>query len=372
MSWIKRLKEILVIFFISLVLLIILGAVSSIFMAVYVNNFNTKSYKGLPEVVLQNYDHMTQDEVIDLLKATREHGWVYEEVLGFSEKKRSTKFVNVNEFGVRSKKEKEGFVEQLSNSIWMFGGSTTFGYGVSDFETIPAILNFNIQDTVVLNLGRAYYFSQQENLFFSQLLRQGYRPKTAIFLDGVNERCSIDVYQKEMKMFFGEAQQSYTSVKTYGLDILQPSLELVSKVLKKLGLAKTGESANGYKSSPLECMDFDSSVSLREVVEHNLRERKSICREFEIACLTFVQPFPGVHGKHQSFGELNSNERHWRKIQFEHIKPAFKKYGAIFITDALEQIPNHAFIDGLHYSAESNVDIAKEIASHLAKNILPD
>ena len=37
------------------------------------------------------------------------------------------------------------------------------------------------------NFGRAFYFSSQERILFEQLLLDGHRPATAVFLDGLND-----------------------------------------------------------------------------------------------------------------------------------------------------------------------------------------
>ena len=77
-------------------------------------------------------------------------------------------------------------------TIFVFGGSTTFGYGVADHETIPAYLETLLnQRTIlpvrVLNFGVGNYYSEQELRRFEGLLLAGYRPDLAIFIDGINE-----------------------------------------------------------------------------------------------------------------------------------------------------------------------------------------
>lgn len=80
--------------------------------------------------------------------------------------------------------------------IFTFGGSTTFGYFVSDEHTWPTFLSqilnertikenrpFRIQ---VLNYGRVGYTPSQEVAVLIDLLRSGHRPSLAIFLDGLN------------------------------------------------------------------------------------------------------------------------------------------------------------------------------------------
>src|SRR6185503_11851341 len=112
-------------------------------------------------------------------------GWIYEPWLGFREKPRASRFVNVSADGVRASK---GGAPDLSGvgpqSVFVFGGSTMFGYGVADAETVSSHLQAILGPGArVHNLGRAYYYSRQENLFFESLAQAGLRPKVAVFVD---------------------------------------------------------------------------------------------------------------------------------------------------------------------------------------------
>src|SRR5262245_19902903 len=76
--------------------------------------------------------------------------------------------------------------------VWAFGGSTMFGWGVPDDETIASHLAKILSRTLperavtVVNHGHSYFFSSQELALFQTLLRRGGRGDFAVFLDGVN------------------------------------------------------------------------------------------------------------------------------------------------------------------------------------------
>jgi hypothetical protein len=75
---------------------------------------------------------------------------------------------------------------------WMFGGSTLFGMGVPDMETIPSHLSRQLNAAgpgcfVGLNLGMEGYLTNQELILLVEALKTGQRPDMAIFSDGVNE-----------------------------------------------------------------------------------------------------------------------------------------------------------------------------------------
>src|SRR5262249_29714696 len=82
-------------------------------------------------------------------------------------------------------------------NIFVFGGSTTFGYHVSDEHTWPSYLSQILNETSevnikVTNYGRGYFNPSQEAILLADLLKSGHRPSLAIFMDGVNPPHSID------------------------------------------------------------------------------------------------------------------------------------------------------------------------------------
>jgi hypothetical protein len=77
-------------------------------------------------------------------------------------------------------------------TIFVFGGSTTLGSGVEDFETAPAYLQSFLRQAFsdrinVYNFGTGAHYSTQEVLFLFDLLRRGITPNLVIFIDGLND-----------------------------------------------------------------------------------------------------------------------------------------------------------------------------------------
>jgi hypothetical protein len=77
--------------------------------------------------------------------------------------------------------------------IWAFGGSTMFGWGVPDDQTIASHLANALSRALpqrsvsVINHGHAFFFSSQELALFEMLLRRGEKCDVAVFLDGLND-----------------------------------------------------------------------------------------------------------------------------------------------------------------------------------------
>jgi len=78
-------------------------------------------------------------------------------------------------------------------SVFVLGGSTTFGMGVTDAQTISSQLQglFDKSHATapvdVYNFGFSAYTSTQELLLYFKFLRMGLRPAIVIFIDGLNE-----------------------------------------------------------------------------------------------------------------------------------------------------------------------------------------
>lgn len=78
-------------------------------------------------------------------------------------------------------------LSQLHTQTFVFGGSTTFGDGVPDNSTVVARLNAIDGETTYINFGIQAYDSIREVDKLVYLLRKGYRPRSVIFIDGLNE-----------------------------------------------------------------------------------------------------------------------------------------------------------------------------------------
>ncbi len=85
----------------------------------------------------------------------------------------------------------------LNNAIWMFGGSTTYGSGVADCETIASYLNEFDTDNRYINFGVESRGQNPEIDHLMLLLRKGYQPKAVLFFDGLND-LDINVLQQPL------------------------------------------------------------------------------------------------------------------------------------------------------------------------------
>jgi hypothetical protein len=136
----------------------------------------------------------------------------YEPVLQFRIKPIVGTYVNVGPQGLRSNKHPAVWPPTAEAfNVFVFGGSTTFGWLLPDRETIPSFLQDRIdraecaRPVRVYNFAHPSYVSTQEALLFQQLVLAGTGPDAAIFFDGFNE-------------FFFRGELSYTNALTRLVD----------------------------------------------------------------------------------------------------------------------------------------------------------
>ena len=143
------------------------------------------------------YPGWREEDVRTLLQESWGRGdqWFeYEPFTGYRERPFNGKFMHNTPDGFRLSKNQAPWPPRLDAlNVFVFGGSTTYGYGLPDDQTIASYLsdcvaaNHSPLPIAVYNFGRGSYFSSQELLLFQQLLKAGQVPRLAVFIDGLSE-----------------------------------------------------------------------------------------------------------------------------------------------------------------------------------------
>ena len=141
----------------------------------------------------QLYPGWSSDDLRVLLNETWTRPLEYQPFYEFEERAFRGRFVNVSAEGFRHVRQQGPWPPspQFFN-VFVFGGSTTFGYGIADEETIASFLQQELQGKTprparVYNFACGHYYSTQERARFQQLLVLGFVPDLAVFVQGLNE-----------------------------------------------------------------------------------------------------------------------------------------------------------------------------------------
>jgi len=109
----------------------------------------------------------------------------FEPYVGWKSNVQHGQAINIDDNGFRTHINHSGH-GQSNPSVYFFGGSTMWGWGVWDNETIPALFN-SLTRIPTYNMGEEGFVSRQGLERFINLLVQGAQIDTAIFYDFVND-----------------------------------------------------------------------------------------------------------------------------------------------------------------------------------------
>jgi hypothetical protein len=351
---VSRLRTVFIVAANAALLMLVLELVSHRVILAHQAAALVRSYATIAPAVRDNYAPKTPAEIDELLRDAFTSRWRYEPTVGFVTAPQRSRFVNVNASGIRSNGTPAA---PLDGAIWFMGGSTTFGFGVADNETIPAALEARL-GRPVLNLGVAGHSSLHENRLLSHYLRVGLRPSTVVFLNGVNEICDVDLAEEELAGLVALYQRGY---------MWQPSRPVV--LAGRLGITKAARMLGMIGDEPagrsgLSCQAAGRELPLKDVIARSLAERAMLCRLYGLDCRTYIQPVAGVHGRHDVVAD-NRSVPSDLVAKYHHLEPVWRRAEVRFVTGALDMLDRHAYIDEVHYSAAAHQLIAAAIAATL-------
>lgn len=323
--------------------------------------------EGAAEPLEDVYPHMTREEVFEMLKETWERPFSYAPFVQFLEVPFKGKYVNVSSHRYRLVKNQGPWpLDKEATNIFVFGGSSTFGYGVADEETIPShlqeILSSQMNRKVyVYNFGQGSYYSTQERLFFERLLMEGVRPDLAVFIDGFNE----------FSNYLDEPRFTILLEKIFSKTIHNEGHSLfgISRVLSALpqALRRTRDL--------LRVEDYllgqEKFVRIIRRYMHNKRMIEVMAATYQVSKPVFVfQPV----ATHEYDAEFRTYKRPYERrrltIKGYQVMDLLKgelKLGDNFLWlgDIQKNIRHPVYVDSSHYSNE----MSRVVAEHIARRV---
>jgi len=302
------------------------------------------------------------------------NSWVYEPYLEFRERPRRGRFVNVSPQGYRLNGEGRPFALRGGpGTVYVFGGSTGFGYGVRDQDTIAAHLEALLRrkdparPATVFNFGRCYYSSTQELLLFRSLVQRGFVPETAVFLHGVNEHlASCPQYSNNIAQMFEIAQHQPRA----RLQAVLWSLP-VMRVLRPSRLSLLDESNFSFiqsqQSYAFECdapPGMSQDAYRASIYRMNADLMRGIAAQRGVRIRIFVQPVGGYQNGFTSdpYGRPIPD----RSDRIRLAESVTQGPEEASLAGVLRDFQGEAFVDRVHYTAGANQWIAQAIARALA------
>lgn len=346
-------------------------------LAFYILQKNTGDNPVIAKYGLDNlksaYPELSREAVGDLLNETWHNQVVYSSYVQFKEPSRTGTYVNISANGFRlnqSSHENPLPLRGKPLNIFVFGGSTTFGYGVPDSQTIPAYLEVLLRekniDANVYNFGRAFYFSLQERILFEKLLIDGHTPNIAIFIDGLNEFYHDNGEPTYTGFLKGSMDNTfYAAQKKFFREL--PIVNLV-----RLGRDTLQRQAPQERAGQPQVSQAAETEKIKQIINRYLSSTKMIkalSTEYQLKTLFVWQPVPDYYmdlTTHPFYDNDDPQVAVNRKIGFSLAKDLFKKdLPEIIWAAEIAKTCKGNFIDKVHYSAQFNKLIAKKIFSQL-------
>lgn len=277
----------------------------------------------------------------------------------------------INLVGPLAQRATVGRPDPNKPSVYFFGGSTMWGTGADDANTIPSLVA-QIGGFHAENFGESAWVAHQSLVLLMQLLQDGHRPNLVVFYDGVNEvlhRCRWENRPRAHAREDGiRAALTVTKgEKVYGLQYMaQPLIALAGVVAGRISLWTRNEAQHldrlyNCHADPSKAQDIADSLlqdweMARKLVEaHGSR-------------------FIGVLQPVAYYSDTKKDRLHLPDIQrkqYEAVYPLIRQKlsgrpGLYDFTDVLDH-PEYIYIDFCHISPNGNRYIAQKLVEVLER-----
>lgn len=361
------------------VLNVLLGAIYYVYGAYEARKTNAvfTKYPELAKQIVKLYPSMSEDDITQLLRETWSRQLVSKPVVGFGEGPYHGKFVNVTEQGFRPGTDQGPWppVRDGKNVIaFLFGGSTTFGYGVTDAQALgsqlqPLLTQKLGRPVEVYNFGQSKYGSTQERLLFEKLLLEGQKPDIAIFVDGLNDfQFTWGDEELNWTSYVGEGSGSGAGVSTWG-GWLRDGIEMLPMARLAKGVrSKLGHKRTFYDVDPSH--NFDDVAALQKVIDRYYLNAEMIEAESKalgIQTLLVWQPVPmyAYDLKYHPFIQNGFGDFAYAKRGYPLMAEAASKRRPddfLWCADMQKDLHEPLYVDAVHYSPKMTGMVAGCIA----------
>ncbi|MCB9915742.1 MAG: hypothetical protein H6828_11430 [Planctomycetes bacterium] len=317
---------------------------------------------------------MDDEAILRLDRETWSRPMEYEPFTQFREAPYAGEFVRVSPHGFR---EGRGVAPwpppaDAREVVFLFGGSTAFGYGVRDAQTIAAHLAELMSEegagaVLVYDFGRGHYYSSQERVLFEELLAAGHVPDTAIFLDGFNDFRLVDgpCFAEDLAASFAATVDGARAAPWSSL----PALRLARRLGVRLGLAQAAPA----KAGTVLCRAADARPDV--VVPRLLANWRAIAataEAFGVRPLLVLQPVP-YHAYDLEHHAFAGNLPLFEGVGVTYAELARQRAAgldlgpdSLWLADMQRDLREPLYVDVAHYSGAMSRRIAERLAAALA------
>ncbi|MCH7548193.1 MAG: hypothetical protein IH969_01425 [Candidatus Krumholzibacteriota bacterium] len=322
------------------------------------------------------YPGMREDSVYVLLDETWSRRQMYDPYTQFAERPYHGNFVNVSEHGFRVQPDQGPWPpDDRFYNVFLFGGSTAFGYGVTDDQALGACLQRALNKgggtpVRVYNFGNASFSSSQERTRFEQLLFDGYVPDQAIFVDGLNEFTvvSATAETRRMRLLHDGGVRVASQWAFDALPMVRAGRAIERRVVA--WFRPVGERPHSTVDAERTQRFVDRAVT------HYLANQRMIegaAEAYGISAVFVWEPIPMYKYdlSYHPFAEGGFPNNTYAQAGYENIarriESGTEPANFIWCADMQETLREPLYIDKIHFSATMNRLLAQEIVSRMAE-----
>lgn len=339
------------------------------------------AYKTYHPSLAPVYPGMDENQVNQLIKETRKLSMEFESFVQFKERPTRGLYVNVDSNGFRRVKNQGPWPpDPKALNIFLFGGSTTFGYRVADHETIASHLQELLREEEglnarVYNFGRGGYRASQERTLFEKLILQGYVPNVAIFIDGLNEfatPCAEPALTMEFKNLIDHGDMPLWGIIVTKLPIF--------RALRAIATEGVDGGAT-QKESEADDNEENRDATVKRILERYQTDKKMItvlAKAFDVKPVFVWQPIPvyEYERRYNIFGSFNYEKNAPLLAPGYKLMATYHGTGSLgddftWCADIQKNSKQALYVDAVHYSGELNNMIARHILKKLKQRVLP-
>lgn len=325
--------------------------------------------RQIPEYLEKIYG---KENVTDYQTVMKEQtlSFEYKEFVEFSEKQRSGKFTIVNSLGDRcnyNDKQKCKETKGGKKEIWVFGGSTTFGYGVKNNETITAYLeNLLGNKFKVKNFGTGHYYSTQERILLNNLLTKLDDPYAVVFIDGLNDFFKKYNYNETAFTKLIKYKMSKSSTDDFKDYLKERFLRLNIVRLINEKFFKKIKTINPNNKKDFNIKDINAMVN---ILLANQKILRGVSEIYKFKVVHVLQPVPFNKESYSSSNLPEEYTKNFNEVRHNKLKIAYDIYLSKNDSPILDlsnlKIAEAMYIDGVHYTPQFNYEIARNILVEL-------
>jgi hypothetical protein len=261
-----------------------------------------------------------------------------------------------------------GAGESGKPSVYFFGGSTMWGTGADDANTIPSLVT-QIGGYRAVNWGESAYTAHQSLVLLLQLLQEGHRPNVVVFYDGANEvahKCRTELTPTSHARE-GQIRSALAATKSenvYGLSYMaQPLIALARVVSSRIALiTRSGPSERQYACHS----DADRAGQIADNLIEDWDVARRLVESYGGKFIGILQPvtyFSNTKLEHLKLSDIEGR-------QFQAVYPLIRQKmaqrpGLLDFTRVLDH-DEHIYIDFCHLSPNGNRYVAQKLVEVLA------